>query len=109
MTTCSNSVVTYSYALENYVGDDQREDPLLTLLKQAEEYWDANPDLADAWVLTARIRFWYTDTQPLCRGLRQLTMSREELLEAIELDPVAQSGTAQSYQTLCTLWHFPGL
>lgn len=82
--------------LNTHKGDDAREPPLRTLLTSTEAYLDGHRDSAAAWSVTARIRFWYADTQSLARGLALLAQTRDELLEAIAIDPRGQEGNAQA-------------
>ena len=46
-----------------FITDQQLEEPLLQLLVEAERIRDENPNDADAWIATGRIRFGYANTQ----------------------------------------------
>jgi hypothetical protein len=83
--------------LNTHKGDDAREPPLRLLLAAAETYLDGHRDSHAAWSVTARIRFWYADTQSLVRGLALMAQARDELLKAIDIDPRGQEGNAQAW------------
>jgi tetratricopeptide (TPR) repeat protein len=74
----------------------ESEAALKALLEKAVTYRDANPEQAEAWLVTARIRAVYARSQ----GMSALAMAKEvkaEFEKAIELNPAAQDGMAQGY------------
>lgn len=76
------------------------EAPLAELLTEAEAWCDAQPDNPEALVTTARIRFAYADTQnqqKAFNGLKMLKIARDELEQAIALDPEIQNGLPQAF------------
>ena len=83
--------------LNTHKGDGAREPPLGALLANAESYLANHQDSPAAWSVTARIRFWYADTQSLAKGLTLMAQARDELLTAIDIDPRGQEGNAQAW------------
>ena len=79
-----------------FTTDQQLEEPLLQLLMEAERIRDENPNDADAWIATGRIRFAYANTQGMIGFFSLSKTSRNELQQAISLDRNAMSGFAQS-------------
>jgi tetratricopeptide (TPR) repeat protein len=80
----------------NVTDKAKAEEALKLLLQDAESYRDANPEQAEAWLVTARIRAVYARSQ----GMSALAMAKQvkaEFEKAIALNPVAQQGMAQGY------------
>lgn len=76
--------------------DRGREAPLEELLRSAESYKAANPDSASAWIVLARVRFGYANTQGIVNGMRLMKEVRNELEQSIELDAQAEQGFGQA-------------
>lgn len=80
----------------NVTDPAEAEEALGMLRQQAVGYRDANPELAEAWIASARIGAVYA----LRQGMGGLALAKDvkaELETAIALDPSAQQGMAQGY------------
>ncbi|MDP2140578.1 MAG: hypothetical protein Q8L20_07175 [Gammaproteobacteria bacterium] len=77
--------------------DEDLEEPLANLLDEAVRYRDLNPTDANAWVVTARIRFGYANTQNIFTGPRLLKFSRDDLEHALTLDHLHNRGLTQAF------------
>ncbi len=89
---------TERYAeIQNTWNDNRdRETPFEELLQSVESYRDANPGNASAWIVLARVRFGYANTQGIVRGMRLMKEVRDELQKSVQLDAQAEQGFGQA-------------
>lgn len=86
----------YAQIHNNWSDDLGRKMPLEKLLQVAENYRDANPSSASAWIVVARVRFAYANTQGIVTGMRLMKSARDDLERSLELDAQAESGLGQA-------------
>lgn len=67
------------------------------LLEEAVSYRELNPNNAEAWLATARIRFGVANTQGVLRGPRTMRQSFDDVQSALALDENAMEGFGKAF------------
>ncbi|PCH61809.1 MAG: hypothetical protein COC19_04180 [SAR86 cluster bacterium] len=80
----------------SFDNDSDLEAPLEELLKSVENYKDANPDNASSWIVLARVKLAYANTQGIIKGMRIMKQLRGDLEQSLSIDPLAEQGLGQA-------------